>query len=414
MFGFRPNAMGGDVWGSLRIGFNSNPVDFIENVSQEANMRKFWVRKAPLQAADTDYAGWLYLSPEALHPEETADSINEYITNVSNKRKSTPFPIACERRMIWDDKKKAKDLTIKEKVAKKALHILCEKGRVPDTIMFVRTWLKSKRFARFSNLPMKFVPNFERGNGKVYNEKFGRAVNKHMQLTTLGTQSMTSSDFCSVDHANELLPNEPTLREVLMEMKVRPPALSPPGAFGPHQKTGPLFLSFDPAQRSSDRGSYVLTYTVDNASEAEEKVKNLLSYLTRSYGDSVMYWFTAAAIERAEHMKWDDVNDRPITREEMDLDDLLDDDMDWVANMDDVALSFGAKTEIDISLVRPSLSSKVSNNPLAGETDSVRTFYVVNDLPANEDGDTGANRDAGSVDTTSVAGGPEGSPADAV
>jgi hypothetical protein len=141
MYGFRPSATGGDVWGSLRIGFESNPVDFIENVSQEAQMRKFWIRKAPLQAADTDYAGWLYLSPEALHPEETADSLNEYITNICHKRKSTPFPIACERRMIWDNKKKAKDLTPKEKIAKKAMHIVCEKGRVPDTISFVRAWL---------------------------------------------------------------------------------------------------------------------------------------------------------------------------------------------------------------------------------------------------------------------------------
>lgn len=96
MNGFRPSITGGDVWGNLRIGFDSNPVDFVDNVSQEAYMRKFWIRKAPLQVADTEYAGWLYLSPESMHPEETADSLNEYITKISAKTKRTPFPVACE------------------------------------------------------------------------------------------------------------------------------------------------------------------------------------------------------------------------------------------------------------------------------------------------------------------------------
>jgi hypothetical protein len=157
----------------------------------------------------------------------------------------------------------------------------------------------------------------------------------------------------------------------------------------------------------------VVTYTVNNAPEAEEKLKNILSYLVQSHGESSLYWFTATAIEQADQIKWDNVNERSITVEEMELDDLLDGDMDWVANMDEAALSFGAKLTVDISLVRLSLLRKVSNNPFAGEMDSVRTFYAVNDLPVEKDGDTSANRDAGSVDT-SVAGGPEGSLAGAV
>jgi hypothetical protein len=79
MNGFLPSPEGGDVWGNLRIGINSDPTEFIENVAQEARMRKFWIRKAPLQAADTDYAGWLYLSIESMHPEDPADSANLFM-----------------------------------------------------------------------------------------------------------------------------------------------------------------------------------------------------------------------------------------------------------------------------------------------------------------------------------------------
>jgi hypothetical protein len=100
MNGFRPSSEGGDVWGNLRIGIDSNPVEFMDNLAQEANMRKFWVRKAPLQVAHTEYAGWLYLSTESMHPEETADNANLFIQKYCAKYKRTPFTIACERRTI--------------------------------------------------------------------------------------------------------------------------------------------------------------------------------------------------------------------------------------------------------------------------------------------------------------------------
>jgi hypothetical protein len=108
--------------------------------------------------------------------------------------------------MIWDDKAKSKDLSIKEKQAKKAMHIMCEKGREEDAISFVRAWLHSPCFKTFTNIPMKFAPNFVRGNGSVYNAKLGRAVQKHMQLTAFGTRNLLSSEFENIDARCTLLP----------------------------------------------------------------------------------------------------------------------------------------------------------------------------------------------------------------
>jgi hypothetical protein len=233
---------------------------------------------------------------------------------------------------------------------------------------------------------MKFVPNFSQGNGKVYNEKFCRAVQKHMQLTAFGTQTTTSSDFDNIDSRCQLLDNNPSLRHLILAMKTRPKAPTPGTNPTP---PGSLFLSIDPATRHSDRGSFVVTYTINNATEAEEKIKNLLSYLAHEHGESATYWFSATAIERADHMTWDTENDRPITVEEQDLDDLLDDDMDWVANLEATDISFTSRVEV--TLARLSLLSKVSNNPFLGETDSVKTFYAVNDLPTGMDGDNSTN-----------------------
>jgi hypothetical protein len=98
---------------------------------------------------------------EAMHPEETAQSINTFIHKVCIQKKWTPFLIACERRMIWDDKAKSSQvLSVKEKQAKKALHIVCEKGCAVDVISFVQAWLKSERYKAFLNVPLKFIPNF--------------------------------------------------------------------------------------------------------------------------------------------------------------------------------------------------------------------------------------------------------------
>jgi hypothetical protein len=147
--------------------------------------------------------------------------------------------------------------------------------------------------------------------------------------------------------------------------------------------------------------------------EAEEKLKNLLSYLIHEHGESATYWFNTNAIKRADHMTWDEENDRPITIEEIDLDTLLDDDLDWVANMDAADISFKS-TPVEVTLARPSLLHKVSNNPLLGEADSVQTFHQgVTDVPSNMDGDNSANR-AAEIDDNSVAGDLEGSRAGVV
>jgi hypothetical protein len=172
-------------------------------------------------------------------------------------------------------------------------------------------------------------------------------------------------------------------------------------------------LSIDAATRQAGKGSFVITYTVGNAEEAEEKIKNLLSYLIHEHGDSATYWFTPTAIDRADSMKWDEVNDRPITADELGLDELLDEDLDWVANMEEADRTF-KPTQVEVVLQRPSLLHKVSNNPFLGEADSVQTFHQgVNHLPPIEDGDDSANRDAVMVDN-SDAGDPGGSLAGAV
>jgi hypothetical protein len=60
-----------------------------------------------------------------------------------------------------------------------------------------------------------------------------------------------------------------------------------------------------------------------------------------------------------------------------------------------------------VTLPQRSLLCKVSNNLLIGKTDSVWTFYAVDNLPTIMEGDTGNHRNAKIIDDTG-AGGLEG------
>ena len=82
------------------------------------------------------------------------------------------------------------------------------------------------------------------------------------------------------------------------------------------------------------------------------------------------------------------------------MDELLDEDLDWVANMEEADRTF-KPTQVEVVLQRPSLLHKVSNNPFLGKADSVQTFHQgVNHLPSVADGDDSANRDAVMVDNS--------------
>jgi hypothetical protein len=138
----------------------------------------------------------------------------------------------------------------------------------------------------------------------------------------------------------------------------------------------PVFLSVDAAIQHSDRGSFVVGYTVNNAVEVEEKLKNLLSYLIHEQGESATFWFSTNAVGRADGMKWDKENDRPITAEEMDLDLLLNDNVGWTANMDAADITF-KPIQVEVNLARPSLLHRVSNNPSTAKSIQCNHFIKV-------------------------------------
>jgi hypothetical protein len=147
-------------------------------------------------------------------------------------------------------------------------------------------------------------------------------------------------------------------------------------------------LSIDRSERRGERGTYVVSYTQSNAVEAEEKLRYLLTYLEHAHGiTAVSLWFTQDACDRAEDVIWDEDTDRPISKDELELDSLLDDDVDWIDDLDDTRLQF-ENAKVPIEIERPKHFQQIQSNPLEGDAESITTFYKTSDLPAL-DGDNG-------------------------
>ena len=385
MSGFRPKPEGGAMWGSLRIGFNSDTADFFANLEEEGRMQDFWSKQSPLQTADTEYAGFLYLSLESMHPEAFSHGVNAWIMRTAPLLKKKPITIAFEYRAIWDDGPKSNTLPPKERRAKKALHVICATGFADSAQMWVRAFLKSKTYRQYYKVPMRFIPQFRRGQGETYNRKHEKSVQKHMKITTFGVKLAKTVDLRDIDSPCDLLDGSPTGRQLIMGLTLDLPGTTNE-TDGPRTPL-PVFLSIDRSQRKGERGTYVVTFTQSNAVEAEEKLRYLLTYLEHQYNSShVSHWFTQDACERAEEVIWDDETNRPISRAEMDLDELLDEDIDWLDDLDDAKLHFEAAT---ITVDRPKRFQKVQSNPLEGDAESLQTFYQGSDLPET-DGENGA------------------------
>ena len=366
MSGFRPKPEGGAMWGSLRIGFNSDAADFFANLEEEGRMHDFWSKLSPLQTADTEYAGFLYLSLESMHPEAFSHLVNAWIIRTAPLLKKKPITIAFEYRAIWDDGPKSNTLPPKERRAKKALHVICATGFADSAHLWVRTFLRSKTYRQFYKVPMHFVPQFRRGQGETYNRKHQKSVRKHMKITTFGVKLAKTVDLRDIDDPCDLLDGSPTGRQLIMGLTLDSPG--PPIEPGGPPTPLPVFLSIDRSQRKGERGTYVVTFTQSNAVEAEEKLRHLLSYLEHHYESShVSHWFTQDACERAEEVIWDDETNRPISRAERDLDELLDEDIDWLDDLDDAKLHFEAAT---ITVERPKRFQHVQSNPLEGDAES--------------------------------------------
>jgi hypothetical protein len=154
-----------------------------------------------------------------------------------------------------------------------------------------------------------------------------------MKLTFYGTGHFTTFAFTSPDkQCNFLTGKKSTIRSLLLRIKGR-------------NTEHPLFLALNSATKSQEKGGFVVTYCNAYEEEAMEKIANIAAYFQHQYGEESLERFTPEACDAANQTKWNgEENDRRITiMMEQDLEDVMEEDIEWVENLGDV--TFGEQPE---------------------------------------------------------------------
>jgi hypothetical protein len=186
---------------------------------------------------------------------------------------TSPVIIGLDFRAIYDgtSQEVRKRMSQDEKWAKRAVYVICKRGKRLHITGIMRTFLKSSLFKALCNIPSKLIPPLPHRYSQIFQAKYQEATLKHMKLTHFGTASLCSFAFTGPDKKCHLLPNKPSIHSLLLAVKA-------------HGTNDPLFLALNPATKSHERGGYVITYQKRYEAEAIEKIENLAAFFKHRFG----------------------------------------------------------------------------------------------------------------------------------
>jgi hypothetical protein len=290
--------------------------------------------------------------------------INNWIrVNFQKDPKHPPPVIGLEHRAIYDGlgKEAQKAMSKEERWAKRALHVICKRGEKMQTTGIIRAFLKSAAFTTMCKLPARLIPPLPYSPNFIFRQKYQEATMKHMKLTHFGTDTHTVFAFPSPDKKCGFLKDTPTIRSLLFSVKARD---SPNG----------LFLSVEIAAKPMEQGGFVISYLKRHETEAVEKLSNLSAFFMHRFGENSLEHFTQEAVNQAEQTIWDKEHDRPITMEEQYLEEIAEEDIEWIENLADI--KFTTDSAMEVVLDRP----KIANVPQPvlpenADADTVKTFF---------------------------------------
>ena len=182
-----------------------------------------------------------------------------------------------------------------------------------------------------------------------------------MKVTYFGTGSQTTFDFSNPNKLCHILEGSPMICTLLLSIMA-------------WNSTTPLFLSIDPTWKSQECGGFVIAFAKQHKMEAVEKISSLLAFFKHRFGEASLEYFAQEALNQAEMTQWDMEHDHLITQEEMFLDDIVAEEIEWIDNLKDA--QFASPTDTPILLDHPSILL-IPHPELPANTDAntVQTFF---------------------------------------
>ena len=302
------------VFGSFRVGFNAEPAVFMNILLKAARGRGMWVQKNALQEANTETVGFLIYSGQNHDPVQFAELLNHYSeTRINNKDRSA-VRFGAEVRIIFDGavEEERKARTADQKSQLRAIHVIAAKGEFERARRVMNAYLESDDFKSNYNVPFRCIRTYRRGEPPRYYARFRAVLSKHVTCATRHTQWTEGSDvFGDLDKPIQMLKGNPTTRHLIMQLKA--------------SNGKKLFLSVDRQNVGFKKGSFCASYPAVLKEEAEATWRHLPKHLQRHFGDGALAHLTQDVLDDVEKLGWDEENNCPISINNLELSEALDD-----------------------------------------------------------------------------------------
>jgi hypothetical protein len=383
---------GGDLFAQFRFGFNIPFQDFVANFTEELKARNMWMKINPIQKeAFVVCLGWIPYTGSNHDEICLKDKLNHFsIERVENHGKEA-IEVGVEIKPVFDgaDQNERKKRSTEEKNKLRAIHLYSAKRNENRARRVIKAAFQHADFRRDSNLPHRLVRPYKNGETPSYYHRYKKVVNRHKKFGSDQTKWTVGMNF--FDDPKDIdaplsffeeIEDEPgtmwTTRRLIMGQA--------------DDKGRRLFLTVDLQDRGRDAGLFSASYPVYRKTEAESRWKYLGKYLEKQFGAEALEYFCQEALDEWDKVGWDDDKKCPISAEDLEIADILDDDdFDLFADGDKKVLD---ETKIDIDTpVRPTEldeEAKEDKDPFPSHDDAsaatATSAATVRDVSPSEQG----------------------------
>ena len=300
-YGAKPNSNGGLVWTQVRIA-HTNP---IENIiaDTEFDLREdgIFVSLQVIQHWEVAQLGFL----KNLHPDIDTEAMSLFFNTAAKAyHRSGKIFYGLKVKAPYDgtkkiyDKKKTTPINYRQRT--QAVHIEVKAEHKEVATKALKNILASPKFRGRYNCEVRLIPLFDRNSSPYTQDKIRRCIVQHGQYCQC-TDMLHCEGIAHLDQKNLTL--KKTLRELILAL---------PEAH---------FINID---LNWKKDSYQILFPKKYDEIARGKIAHLGTYLHREYGDSVLTSLPVEAQQIIHETTWDEEKQRPISKLDKELDDILD------------------------------------------------------------------------------------------
>ena len=303
-----PLSKSGLVWTTVKIGFDTDPEELLDDMKDWADGSDHIVRVKPLQNDDTVRKIWFCLSHRNVDLETLSTAICRQYKFDLNETLSLSLKFSTikdNNSGFYANRKRESENAYGSKRFIRGIITETTRNHYPDFYSWAMK-VYSRSSTKFPlGIRLRALPIISKDYDRDTNEK----IQALMQRQEWFLDCITQSYYMSVQNIDRIMQaTQKTLRHLLMEIPISASNLTP------------LFISIGKSLTGEHRGYYCFSYPKLYEKKASRIVSNLNTFCFKTYGmDVVKKYFTPGAAKMATQATWDSAEGRAISSEEKEL-----------------------------------------------------------------------------------------------